>query len=81
MTEFTFEEVKIDSVYEFTKLIRHACDYIDEVFKRAEKDGEFNEKTFVWTKGMENWEEAGNVIEIRNKIFKSSDSTPPPPPQ
>ena len=38
--------------------------------------GQFNPNTFVWKPGMQNWEEAGKLIDLQN-LFGA---VPPPPP-
>ena len=44
------------------------------------KDRGINEQTLVWAEGMENWQPAWQVEEIKRLLFDQPAGTPPPPP-
>ena len=44
------------------------------------KDRGINEQTLVWAEGMENWQPAWQVEEIKRLLFDQPTGTPPPPP-
>lgn len=44
------------------------------------KDRGINEQTLVWAEGMENWQPAWQVDEIKRLLFDQPAGTPPPPP-
>lgn len=44
------------------------------------KDRGINEQTLVWAEGMENWQPAWQVEEIKRMLFDQPAGTPPPPP-
>lgn len=44
------------------------------------KDRGINEQTLVWAEGMENWQPAWQVEEIKRLLFNQPAGTPPPPP-
>lgn len=44
------------------------------------KDRGINEQTLVWTEGMDNWQPAWQVEEIKRYLFDQQAGTPPPPP-
>lgn len=44
------------------------------------KDRGINEQTLVWAEGMENWQLAWQVEEIKRLLFDQPAGTPPPPP-
>lgn len=43
-------------------------------------NGQVTLKTLVWKQGMPQWENAENILEIRNLFASSNSVTPPPPP-
>ena len=45
------------------------------------KDRGINEQTLVWAEGMENWQPAWQVEEIKRLLFDQPAGTPPPPPR
>ena len=44
------------------------------------KDRGINEQTLVWAEGMDNWQPAWQVEEIKRLLFDQPAGTPPPPP-
>lgn len=44
------------------------------------KDRGINEQTLVWAEGMENWQPAWQIEEIKRLLFDQPAGTPPPPP-
>ena len=44
------------------------------------RDRGINEQTLVWAEGMENWQPAWQVEEIKRLLFDQPAGTPPPPP-
>ena len=43
----------------------------------------FNNKSMVWTEGMNDWSEASNILDLKEVLGSKSQpnkSTPPPPP-